>query len=39
LVFVVGMTSWGYHSAVPVLVALAAGAVMAVLAVATRRRD
>ncbi|HSN53129.1 MAG TPA: cytochrome bc complex cytochrome b subunit [Candidatus Sulfomarinibacteraceae bacterium] len=39
LVFIVGMTSWGYHSAVPILVTLAAVVVTAVLAAVTRRRD
>ena len=38
LVFVVGMTSWGYHSAVPLLVAAATLVLMAVMAVVTRRR-
>jgi cytochrome b6 len=39
LVFIVGMTSWGYHSPVPILVAAAAVGLIAVLAMATRRRD
>ena len=37
LVYVVGMTAWGYRSLVPVLVVLAFAALMKVLAVATRR--
>jgi len=36
LAFIVGMTSWGYHSAVPVLVAAAALVLMAIMAVVTR---
>ena len=36
LTFVVGMTSWGYHSAVPVLVAAAALVLMGVMAFVTR---
>jgi cytochrome b6 len=39
LVFVVGMTSWGYHSPVPILVTLAAVGLMAVLALVTRHGD
>jgi cytochrome b6 len=36
LLFVIGMTSWGYHSAVPVLVALATLVLMAIMAFFTR---
>jgi len=39
VVFIVGMTSWGYHSTVPILVAVAAAALMAVLAAVTRHRE
>jgi len=37
LAFIVGMTAWGYHSAVPVYVVLLTGVLLAVLALGTRR--
>jgi len=37
LVFIVGMTAWGYHSAVPVYVVLLTGVLLGVLALGTRR--
>jgi cytochrome b6 len=39
VVFIVGMTSWGYHSPVPILVTIAAAALMMVLAFVTRHRE
>lgn len=39
LVFIVGMTCWAYRSPVPLLVALAAGVLMALLALVTRHGD
>jgi cytochrome b6 len=39
LVFIVGMTAWGYHSVVPVLVAAATMLLMAMMAFVTRRRE
>ncbi len=37
LIYIVGMTSWGYRSLAPVYIVLATGALMAVLSVGTRR--
>jgi len=39
VVFVVGMTAWGYHSWVPVYVVILTLALLAVLALGTRRPD
>ena len=39
VIFVVGMTSWGYHSLVPILVTVGAAVLMAVLAWVTRHGD
>jgi cytochrome b6 len=39
LAFIVGMTSWGYHSAVPLLVAAATLVLMAIMAVVTRHDE
>ena len=37
VVYIVGMTSWGYRSLLPVYIVLATGALMAILSVGTRR--
>lgn len=37
LIYMVGMTSWGYRSLAPVYIVLATGALMAILSVGTRR--
>ncbi len=37
LIYIVGMTSWGYRSLAPVYIVLATGALMAILSVGTRR--
>jgi cytochrome b6 len=37
VIYIVGMTSWGYRSLVPIYIVLGTGALMAILSVGTRR--